>query len=168
MDAGDTTLGAGTTPLMRAARAGDAAVMRLLLDKGADRKLTTKDGNTALMLAAGIGYRDKNTRGTEADALEALKVSIAAGLDLRQTNTRGETALHGAALRGADTIVQFLIDQGVDINATSKQGYTPLDVALGKTIVGQLPVPHESTVALLKKLGGKEGPGPATARPPAR
>ena len=31
MDAGDTTLGAGTTPLMRAARAGDALAMRALL-----------------------------------------------------------------------------------------------------------------------------------------
>jgi hypothetical protein len=36
---------------------------------------------------------------------------------------------------------------------------------MGKSIVGQLPVPHESTVALLKKLGGKEGPGPSNASP---
>ena len=97
MDSGDTTLGAGTTPLMRAARAGDDAVIRLLLDKGADPKLATKDGNTALMFAAGVGYRDKNTRGTESEALEAVKIIIDAGLDLHQTNTRGETALHGAA-----------------------------------------------------------------------
>src|SRR5436309_11766086 len=41
MDSGDTTLDAGTTPLMRAARAGDAVVMKLLLEKGADTKLTT-------------------------------------------------------------------------------------------------------------------------------
>jgi ankyrin repeat protein len=167
MDSGDTTLGAGSTPLMRAARAGDAAVMRLLLDQGADPKLTTKDGNTALMLAAGIGYRDKNTRGTETGALEALEVSMAAGLDIRQTNVRGETALHGAALRGADTVVQFLIDRGAEINALSKQGFTPLDIALGKSIVAQLPVPHESTVVLLRKLGGQEGPGPQPARAPA-
>jgi ankyrin repeat protein len=157
MDGGDTTLNAGSTALMRAARAGDAPVMRLLLDKGANPKLTTKDGNTALMLAAGIGYRDKNTHGTESGALESVKVAIGAGLDIHQTNAKGETPLHGAALRGADTIVQFLLDQGADINVVSTQGYTPLDVALGKTIVGQLPVPHESTVALLKKLGAKEG-----------
>jgi ankyrin repeat protein len=157
MDSGDTTLGAGTTPLMRAARAGDAEVMRLLLEKGADPTLTTKDGNTALMLAAGVGFRDKNTRGTEAEALEALKVSIAAGLDLKQANTRGETALHGAANRGADTIVQFLVDNGADLNAKSKPGFTPLDVAMGKATIGQLPVPHDSTVALLRKLGGVEG-----------
>ena len=70
MDSGDTVLNEGTTPLIRAARTGDAAVMRLLLDKGADPKLMTKDGNNALMIAAGVGYRDKNTRGTEAEALE--------------------------------------------------------------------------------------------------
>ena len=167
MDFGDTTLGAGATPLMRAARAGDHAVIRLLLEKGANLKATTKDGTSALMFAAGIGYRDKNTRGSESDALESVKVLMAAGLDVNQTNTRGENALHGAALRGADTIVQFLIDQKMDVNALSKQGYTPLDVAMGKTVVLQLPVPQESTVALLKKLGGKEGPGPRAARPAA-
>jgi ankyrin repeat protein len=168
MDFGDTTLGAGATPLMRAARAGDHAVIRLLLEKGVNAKATTKDGTNALMFAAGIGYRDKNTRGSESDALESVKVMMGTGLDLNQTNTRGENALHGAALRGANTIVQFLLDQKMDINATSKQGYSPLDVALGKTIVGQLPVPQDSTVALLKKLGGKEGPGPQRgAKPPA-
>jgi ankyrin repeat protein len=168
MDFGDNTLGAGATPLMRAARAGDHQVIRLLLEKGANAKAVTKQGNNALMFAGGIGYRDKNTRGAESDALESVKVLMAAGLDLNQTNTTGENVLHGAALRGADTIVQFLIDQGMDVNATSKQGYTPLDVALGKTVVQQLPVPQESTVALLKKLGGTEGPGPRGARPPAK
>jgi len=167
MDFGDTTLGDGATPMMRAARAGDHEVIRLLLAKGANPKLTTKGGSNALMFAAGVGYRDKNTRGSEKDALETVKVMMAAGLDLKQTNGIGENALHGAALRGADTIVQFLVDQGMDVNALSKQGYTALDVAMGKTIVLQLPVPQESTVALLKKLGGKEGPGPRGVKPPA-
>jgi ankyrin repeat protein len=157
MDSGDTTLDEGTTPLMRAARAGDAAVMRALLEKGADPKLTTKEGNTALMFAAGVGYRDKNTRGTEPEALEALKVALDQGLDLNQTNTRGETALHGAALRGADTLVQFLADHSAKLDAKTKQGFTPLDIALGKNSLGALPVPHDSTVALIRKLGGREG-----------
>jgi len=157
MDSGDTSLGAGSTPLMRAARSGDAAAMRLLLAKGANAKLTTRDGNTALLFAAGVGYRDKNTRGTEAEAVEAVKVALEAGLDLSTENTRGETALSGAAGRGADLIVQFLVDHGAKINAKSKQGYTPVDFAMGKAVVGQLPVPHDSTVALLKKLGGLEG-----------
>jgi len=166
MDGGDTTLNEGTTALMRAARAGDAAVMRLLLERGADPKLTTKDGNTALMLAAGIGYRDKSTKGSESDALESVKVAMAAGLDIQQKNSRDETPLHGAAFRGADTIVQFLIDKGADLNAVSRQGFTPLDMAMGKSVTAQLPVPHDSTVALLKKAGAKEGPG-RVALPPA-
>ncbi len=157
MDSGDTTLGPGTTPFMRAARAGDTAGMKLLLQAGADPKLATKEGNTALMFAAGVGYRDKNTTGSEPDALEAVKLGLEAGLDLAQANSRGETALHGAAGRGADSIVQFLAGHGADLNAKTKQGHTPLDIALGKASTAQLPVPHDSTVALLRKLGGREG-----------
>jgi ankyrin repeat protein len=160
MDSGDTGLGAGTTPLMRAARSGDAAAMSVLLENGADPKLTSRDGNNALLIAAGVGYRDKYTRGTEEEALAAIKVAMAAGLSLQSINQKGETALHGAASRGADLLVQFLVDKGVDMNAKTRQGgATALDVAMGKGSFG-LPVPHDSTVALLKKLGAVEG-GPA-------
>jgi len=157
MDSGDTSLGEGTTPLIRAAFSGDAAVMRALLEKGADPKLTLKDGSTALMVAAGVGYRDKFTRGTEAEALEGLKVALETGLSLDQVNTRGETALHGAAGRGADSIVQFLVDHGAKLDTKTKTGYTALDYALGKNVFGQLPVPHDNTVDLIRKLGGREG-----------
>jgi len=156
MDFGDTTLGEGTTPLMRAARAGDTAAVRLLLDAGADTKLKTKDGNTAFMFAAGVGYRDKNTRGSEADALESVKIFVNVGADVRQRNSREETALHGAADRGADSIVQFLVDRGAELNVKSKQNFTPLDVAMGKSSLLQLPVPKPTTVTLLKKLGALE------------
>src|SRR5215472_13175312 len=159
MDSGDITLDQGATPLMRAARAGDHAAMRILLQHGADPKLTTKDGNTALLFAAGVGYRDKNTRGSEGDALEGLKVMTALGLEVNQENSRGETALHGAAGRGADSIVQYLVAQGARLDAKTKPGLTPLDYALGKNVVAQLPVPHDSTVALIRKLGGVEGKG---------
>ena len=69
----------------------------------------------------------------------------------------GDTALHGAANRGADSIVQFLVDHAAKLDAKNKQGYTPLDIALGKNSMGALPVPHDSTVALIRKLGGLEG-----------
>jgi ankyrin repeat protein len=157
MDTGDTTLTEGATPFMRAARSGDAEMMRLLLANRADPKLTTKQGNNALLFAAGVGYRDKNTKGTEAEALEALKITVEAGLDLKAANSKGETALHGAASRGADSIVQFLVDHGAPLNIRTNQRFTPLDVAMGKDSFAQLPVPHDSTVALLKKLGALEG-----------
>jgi hypothetical protein len=37
---------------------------------------------------------------------------------------------------------------------------TILDYALGKAVLFQLPVPHDSTVALVRKLGGAEGKAP--------
>jgi uncharacterized protein len=157
MDYGDAALDEGTTPFMRAARSGDAATMRILLQAGADPKLVTKDGNNALLFAAGIGYRDKQTQGTDAQALEALKLCMDQGLDLSQTNTKGETALHGAANRGSDLLVKFLVEHGAKLDAKSKAGFTPLDIALGKDSFGALPVPHDSTVALLRSLGSAEG-----------
>ena len=168
MDSGDTTLDEGATPLMRAARSGDAPVMRLLIEKGADLKLTTRDGNTALLFAAGVGYRDKNTRGTEAEAIEAVKVCLDKGMDINQKNNREETALHGAAGRGADSVVQFLVEHGAKLDAKTKSGFTPLDYALGKNIVSQLPVPHDTTAALIKKLGGVEGNGGSSSQTAAR
>ena len=157
MDSGDTALGPGTTPLMRAARAGDPEVMRMLLKKGADPKRQTGTGNDALLFAAGVGYRDKNTHGEEAGALEAVKLLLAQGMDLHSANALGETALHGAAFRGADSIVAYLVAQGARLDDKSKPGLTSLDYAMGKSITSQLPVPHESTVELIRKLGGREG-----------
>ena len=157
MDSGDTALGPGTTILMRAARAGDVEVMRMLLKKGADPKRQTEAGNDALLFAAGVGYRDKNTHGDEAGALEAVKLALAQGLDLHRSNARGETALHGAAYRGADSIVAYLVAQGARLDDRTKPGLTVLDYAMGKSVTSQLPVPHESTVALIRKLGGREG-----------
>jgi ankyrin repeat protein len=155
MDSGDTSLDEGTTPFMRAARSGDAAAMRVLLKAGADPKLVTKEGNNALMFAAGVGYRDKNTKGTEAEALESLKVCVEQGMDINDRNSKGETALHGAASRGADTIVKYLAEKGAKLDAKTSRGFTPLDVAMGKDAFG-LPVPHDSTVALIRSLGGPE------------
>jgi ankyrin repeat protein len=156
MDYGDAALDEGTTPFMRAARSGDVPTMQILLAAGADPKLVTKDGNNALLFAAGIGYRDKQTQGTDAQALDAVKLCIAQGLDINQPNSKGETTLHGAANRGSDLLVKFLVEHGAKLDAKSKPGFTPLDIAMGKDSFG-LPVPHDSTVALLRSLGGPEG-----------
>ena len=156
MDYGDVALDEGATPFMRAARSGDRESMQILLQAGADPKLTTKDGNNALLFAAGIGYRDKQTKGSDNDALEALKLCIDQGLDLNQANAKGETALHGAANRGSDLLVKFLVEHGAKLDVKSKQGFTPLDIAMGKDSFA-LPVPHDSTVALIRRLQGADG-----------
>jgi len=53
-------------------------------------------------------------------------------------------------------LVKFLVAHGAKLDATSKSGFTPLDIAMGKDSFG-LPVPHDSTVALIRTLGGPEG-----------
>ena len=99
-------LGEGTTPLMRAAKSGDVAVMRLLLAAGADPTLRQKNQNTLLMLAAGFGRKfnqnadsQEYERGTEDELLAAVKLCVELGLDVNAANVQGDSAMHVAARR---------------------------------------------------------------------
>jgi ankyrin repeat protein len=134
---GDRALGEGSTPFMRAAKSGDVVVMTLLLAAGADPKKTQPNGANALMLAAGLGWRDGSPaapaydQGSERDATDAIRLCMDAGLDINATTTTGETALHAAVSgRGAVSIVTFLVENGASLSAKNKQGRTPLEVAV--------------------------------------
>jgi uncharacterized protein len=155
----DTMLGTGTTPLMRAAKAGDTEVVKVLLAKGADPKLTTRFGMTPLMAAAGLGTKEEDTTGrkkTEAEAIAAIKLCLDAGADVNAIDNQGDTALHGAAQKGDDQVVQFLVDHGAKLDIKDKKGRTPLDAANGLMgnggFDGSRRDVHESTAALLRKL----------------
>jgi uncharacterized protein len=135
--AGDRALGEGSTAFMRAAKSGDVEVMRMLLAAGADPKRAQPNRATALMLAAGLGWRDGSPaapayeQGTEKEAIDAIKLCIEVGLDINAATTNGETALHAAISgRGSPLIVQFLVESGADLTAKNKQGRTPLEVAI--------------------------------------
>ena len=128
--------------------------MRLLLDHHAEPSLANKDGNNAIMLAAGVAWAEK-IKGTEEQALEAVKLCYALGIDVNEATALGETALHGAALRGGDSFIKFLVERGAKLDVKNKQGFTPLEIAMGKTPPNTNPRPYrESTVELLKKLAG--------------
>jgi uncharacterized protein len=155
----DTMLGAGTTPLVRAGKAADVAVVKFLLEKGADPKLAGRGGITALMAAAGVGTKEEDTTGrhkTPAEMIETIRLLLAAGLDINAVENTGRTALHGAALQGFDPVVQFLVDQGAKLDIKDRNGRTPLDLAMGLAgnagFDGNSAVPHESTAALIRKL----------------
>jgi ankyrin repeat protein len=158
LDGADGTLGAGATPFLRAARASDVEVMKLLLENKANPKLSTQGGVNALMIAAGAGWRDGKTRAPENDSVEAVKFLTKLGIDVNYASPSGETALHSAAGRGANAVVQALVDLGAEVNAKDKQSRTPLDVAngVGGTL-GGVRAALDSTVALLAKLGGTTG-----------
>jgi uncharacterized protein len=154
---GEGTLAEGTTPLMRAAKNGDAAALRLLLDHGADPTLAQKNGTTALMLAAGegrgLGVFAKDYA-TEAELLEAVQVLVAHGVDVNAANDRGQTAMHFAA-QASDGIVQFLAGHGARLDVKDKQGRTPLDMALGVGLRGRAggpPIVRQGTATLIRQL----------------
>jgi len=154
---GEPTLGEGATPLMRAAKNGDAAVMRLLLENGANPALAQRNHTTALMMAAGFGRGLGVFAGdyaTEAQMIEGLKVLLDRHVDVNAVNDNGQTALHFAAL-SSDATVRLLAEHGAQLDVKDKQGRTPLDFALGaggRGRAGALPVPRESTAALLRQL----------------
>jgi len=157
---GERILGEGATPLMRAARNGDAAAMRLLLTRGADPSAEQKNRTTALMLAAGLGrglgtFADEYA--VEKQMYEAVQVLLEQHIDINAANDAGQTALHFAAL-SMDSVVKLLAENGAKLDIADKQGRIPLDMALGKGgpgRAGAAATARPTTVALLQRMMGK-------------
>jgi ankyrin repeat protein len=79
---GDTMLAQGATPLLRAARGGDAKFVALLLEYKALVDLPSKEDITPLMAAAGVDYGARVTRGrnrTDEGVLATMDLLIKAG-----------------------------------------------------------------------------------------
>ena len=152
----------GATPLLRAAKAGDNAALRLLLAHGARVDAANYTGVTPLMTAAGVGHGSNPTRGrykTETEALESLELLLAAGADINARGLGDQTALHGAARKGWTQVAKYLIEHGADPAAVDAQGLTALDYAMGKVSYGNLDAGqrHEDTVALLQPFAKATG-----------
>ena len=155
----DTMLTTGTTPILRAAKAGDVPVIALLLEKGADPKLPTRNGINPVMAAAGLGTNESDGVGrkkTQKEAIDSIDLLLKAGVDISAVDSRKESALFGAAQKGWDDVVQYLADHGARLNDKDQKGLTPLDASMGlagglgfDNMTGDV---HESTAALLKKL----------------
>jgi ankyrin repeat protein len=126
---------AGTTPFIRAAKNADTAVMRVLLDHGADASITTRGRVTPLMaLVGGLGRKygaDLHVSPEEEkNAMAAIALLLDRGADVNAANDAGQTSLHAAAMLGANGIVRFLVDRGARVDARNGQGRTPRDEAL--------------------------------------
>jgi ankyrin repeat protein len=170
----DTLLSVGTTPLIRAAKAGDIEAMKLLIAHGANLDLPTATGITPLMAAAGNGSASLDTRGrykTEAQAIEAVELLVKSGADINARDRGGQTALHGAASWGWNGLVKSLAANKVDLLAKDSQGRTAADIAKGAATSSGRSVsqPHPETEALLRQLmAGKASPPTASTAAPAQ
>jgi len=140
----------GSTPFLRAALAGDLAVMQLLVEHGANPNLATKSDDTPLMAAAGIGWAAYWTSNAPSARIDAVKFCLDHGANVNAKDVKGYTALHGAAFRGDNETVKYLISVGADIHAATKDGDTVADFANG---LFEHAIPHADTVALLEGLG---------------
>jgi ankyrin repeat protein len=173
----------GATPLWLAARFGEASIVSALIKGGADPAARSEDGLPALLAAIPArGQGDRRERymtdiesanqvpgEAERTSLEVLKAFQERGAALDATSKAGDTLAHLAAAGGFNTIIQFLADRGLDLNAKNARGLTPLGAAMARRRVpaaaasaGAEPTPgaesapaQSSTTKLLLALGAK-------------
>jgi ankyrin repeat protein len=143
----------GQTPFLSAALAGDTTVMQLLLNHGADPFIATYGGTTPLMAAAGVNWVVSQTYTESPEALlAAVKFCAELGMDVNADNSMGIAAIHGAANRGSDDIIEFLVSQGARLDVTDNEGRTPIDWARGVFLATHPAEPKPSSAALIDRL----------------
>jgi ankyrin repeat protein len=155
----DLLLTVGTTPLLRAAKAGDTDAMKLLLAHGAKADLPNSLGVTPLMAAAGLRSNEIDTRGkyvTEKDAITAIDLLVKAGADVNLIDERGQSALYGAAYWGWNDVIKNLVGHGASLSIKDVHGHTAVDMAMGRAEGhgrgGSGKVVHDDTAELLQQL----------------
>ncbi|MGH9809173.1 MAG: ankyrin repeat domain-containing protein, partial [Terriglobia bacterium] len=141
---------AGATTVWRAAQAADVDAMRLLVNAGADPKLANAEGDTPLMVAAGLGWATNFSRNVPGAWIAAVQYCLKLGLDVNARSAKGYTPLHGAAFIGDNPLIQFLVGQGADVRAVANDKNTVADMANGPI---EHSVLHPDTVVMLEKLG---------------
>jgi len=84
------------------------------------------------------------------------------GADVNSAGEHKWTALHGAAYKGVDSVVEFLVEKGAKMDAFDEYGQTPLSIASAVITAGikdyyyqSSRVVRQSTADLLLKLGAK-------------
>ncbi len=112
----------GQTALLIAALENHTAMVRLLLEAGADPDVADAHGMTPLIAAA---LRDNST------AIEML-LRVEAGLDAvwEAPDNPGGTALHLALHKGNLDVVRRLLEAGANPNLLDEQDQSPLAVAV--------------------------------------
>jgi ankyrin repeat protein len=165
----------GATPFALAAKFAEPAIMRVLTVSGADAALPLKNGWTPLMLAAGASWRygtwDRHDRAlrrqlaTEAEmhdepnTLEVVRLAFGAGADIDAVDQDGNSVLHHVVDKAFNTVVEFLVEKGANVNVRNNRGLTPLGMITGRRRAadeeGFSNPKVAETANLLRKLGAQ-------------
>jgi ankyrin repeat protein len=162
----------GATAFWRAAQSSDLAVMKLLLEHGAEANIATAQGVTPLQVASGIGWVEGVTYEWSKEAnVETVKLLLSLGADPNAQAETGRAALHGAGHKGSTAVIQVLVDAGakVDIKDYGMNGndaggrlkehtWMPVDYADGLIRIGtQSALIQPEAGKLLRKLMVERG-----------
>jgi len=110
---------------------------------------------TPLQAASGVGYgfgfAANSHHFAKTGMLAAVKYLVeVTGADVNARDADGNTAVHHAAARGDNAMIQYLIDKGAVVTYVNRSGQTTVDMANGPV---QRTQPFPETIALLEKLG---------------
>ncbi|VDI03178.1 Hypothetical predicted protein [Mytilus galloprovincialis] len=103
---------------------GHTEVVKLLIEVGMNVNDTTNNGLTPLYLACGHGHYD-----TVKHLLDFTDQNLKSSNDIIINDIFGWSALHSACSNGHTKVVKLLIDNGMTINDTTTDGYTPFFLA---------------------------------------
>jgi ankyrin repeat protein len=160
------------TALMRAAFAADLELVNLLLERGADPKIVSKDNETMLSATAGLGFIHGYHRGkSPEERLQVVKRFVALGNDVNWPDDYGITPLMAAGNFGSVPVIQYLIDAGADLSAhdlgkkndgqfgSSNEPLMPIDYAIGvgTFVPNNAVIIHEDAVALMARVMKERG-----------
>jgi uncharacterized protein len=114
-------------------------------------------GVPPLLAAAGAGYGEgfaaNSHRFAPVGMLAAVKYLVDdLHVDVNAIDSEGNTAVHNAASRGDNAMIEYLVSKGADVKGVNREGKTTVDMANGPV---QRTQPYPDTIALLEKLGAK-------------
>jgi len=111
----------GVSALQHASAKGSKEAVLWLLAKGANPDTKNSSGYTGLMYLTGTSWKKESY-----SRLDLVKAYQAAGADITAKTYNGETALMYASRNQLNSIVEFLLQSGADINAQNDNNLTPL------------------------------------------
>ncbi len=144
----------GSTPFWRAAQSTDLEAMKFLVAHGADPKAVSSQKDSALHVAAGVGWAGNFSTNAHGSFFPAVKYLVEeVGIDVNAQDAQGYTPVMGAAYRGDNEMVDYLIGKGAKLDFRTVRGWSVTDMANGPSLRTSVPLSHPETIALLAQHG---------------